>query len=394
MSWISRAVAAAIAVVLSVAVLPERPSAQQGFGPPPGPGPYLRFRLVRVLDEHGFQQPVEAYRLLVPSDWYVQAWARWRPDIVHCPSNPVETGGRITAPDGVTGLEVFSPVVWQWVDDPQSRQILQQGAKSCPWLPALTAADYLRAALPQARPGAQVVASAPDPRLAGAIDAQMRPWLAPSMQAGFIQGFRVDAARFRLNYSMGGRPVEELVSGAVRVVVQQSPSYGQVAGLGGGPLRTYSATAYPWMAGRAPQGQLDRMTPVFAAVVGSITANLQWVRAVQLVSDNIANIRLRGAIDRAQIWHQAAQEISQIYSQAYANQQRVQGSLAQQYSEGYRGIETFVDRITGERVELSGGFRQAWTNGRGEYILSNDQNFNPGVTLRERWEEMPRFGRQ
>lgn len=346
------------------------------------------------MDQHGFAQPVEAYRLLVPADWHVQAWLRWRPEIVHCPAHPVDSGVRLTAPDGITGLELFAPNVWRWMDDPQSRQIIQQAGGGCPWAPVLNAPDYLRQALPRVRPGAQIVAAERDPRTGGAIEAEMRTDLGPSIQAGFIEGFRVDAGRFRLAYAVGGRPVEEQISGVLRIVVQKSPSFGQVAGYGGGPLRTYYVTALPWIAARAPQGWLDRATPLFAAVVGSISPNLQWLRAVQIVSQNISNTRLQGEIARAEIWRQAQQEIGQIYSQAYANQQRVQGSLAQQYSEAYRGVETFVDRITGERVELSGGYRQAWTNGRGEYILSNDANFNPAVTFRERWEEMPRYGRQ
>jgi hypothetical protein len=85
------------------------------------------------------------------------------------------------------------------------------------------------------------------------------------------------------------------------------------------------------------------------------------------------------------------------------HEQRVQSGLAQQYSqyirgvETYvdriRGVETYVDRISGERVELASGYGQAWSNGRGAYILSNDPNFNPSNAFRERWEEMPRLER-
>ena len=89
----------------------------------------------------------------------------------------------------------------------------------------------------------------------------------------------------------------------------------------------------------------------------------------------------------------AQQEISRIYSQAWEQQQRVQSGLAQQYSQYIRGVETYVDRISGERVELASGHGQAWSNGRGEYILSNDSNFNPSIAFRERWEEMPRLER-
>ena len=148
-----------------------------------------------------------------------------------------------------------------------------------------------------------------------------------------------------------------------------------------------------WIAARAAQGDIDRWTPVFGAIVASIAPNLQWLHAVQAVTSNMLNIQRQGAMDRARIWREAQQEISRIYSQAWQQQQRVQSGLAQQYSQYIRGVETYVDRISGERVELASGHGQAWSNGRGEYILSNDPNFNPGIAFRERWEEMPRLER-
>jgi hypothetical protein len=188
--------------------------------------------------------------------------------------------------------------------------------------------------------------------------------------------------------------VEELITGVLKVTTTQSPSLGQLTGQGpAGPVTTFSVVADSWIAARAPQGQLQAMMPLLGVIVASITPNLQWVHAVQTVSTSIGNTRLKGELERQRIWYQAGQEIAQIHSQAWQQQQRVQSSLAQQYSETVRGIETFVDRLSGERVELAGGYRQAWSNGRGEYILSNDPNFNPGVAFRERWEEMPRLGR-
>jgi hypothetical protein len=374
-------------------VLAQRPLAPMP-GARPAPGEYMRYRLVRVFDEHGFHEPIEAYRFLVPSDWQVQTWLRWRPDIVYCPGNPIDGGGRLLAPDGITGMEFFPAAVWQWVDDPQNRQVLQQGSRTCPWLSVFTAPDYLRQALPRARPGAQLVSAVPDQPLSAAIDAQVRTSLGPLLQAGYLRGLTVDAGRFHLVYQMGGRPVEEQVSGVLKIITTQSPSYSQLAGGGGGPATQYSIIADPWIAARALQGQLPQWMPVFATVVGSIAPNLQWLHAVQTVSSNIANIQRQGAMDRARIWRQAQQEISQIYSQAWQQQQRVQSGLARQYSESLRGVETYVDRISGERVELTGGYQTAWSNGRGEYILSNSPNFNPAIAFGERWEEMPRAGRQ
>ncbi len=123
---LTRLITGLVCLVLSTTVCSDCLLAQQPFARPlgPTPGAYMRLRMVRVFDESGFQQPVEAFRFLVPSDWQVQAWVRWRPEIVHCPANAIDSGGRAIAPDGSTGIEVFGPTVWQWVDDNQGRQIL------------------------------------------------------------------------------------------------------------------------------------------------------------------------------------------------------------------------------------------------------------------------------
>ena len=385
-------VAGLIGLALALAAIPDRGLGQAPHAGAPGPS-YIRFRMIRIMDQHGFHQPVEAYRVLVPSNWQAQGSVRWRPEIVSCPTHPIEASLRAVAPDGITGIEIFPINVWRWMDDPESRQIAMRGG-GCPWLGVLSAPDYLRAVLPRVRPGAQIVSAVPDQRLAAAIDAQLRAYLEPFFRAGFVKAARVDAGKFHVRYLMNGQPVDDLLTGVLKITTQESPSYSQVAQGYGRPLTTFSVLAEPWMSARAPQGQLDPLLPVFGAVIASITPNLVLVQAVQTVSNNIGQARQRGDMDRQRIWHESQQEIGRIYTQTWARQQQVQSSLAQQFSESVRGIETFVDRITGERVELAGGYRQAWTNGRGEYILSNDPNFDPGVALRERWDEMPRVGRQ
>jgi hypothetical protein len=50
-----------------------------------------------------------------------------------------------------------------------------------------------------------------------------------------------------------------------------------------------------------------------------------------------------------------------------------------------------VDVYSGEggrRVELPSGYRHAWVNGRGEYLMSNDPNFTPGRQFRGTWQRL------
>jgi hypothetical protein len=114
-----------------------------------------------------------------------------------------------------------------------------------------------------------------------------------------------------------------------------------------------------------------------------------WSEPVEAFRFLIPSAQIKGAADRAAIWRKAQQEINAIHNQAY-QQQAVNDRLAQQFSQAIRGVETYVDPNTKEKVDLSAGYKQYWTNGQGEYILSNDVNFNPAVALRENWRLMDR----
>ena len=53
-------------------------------------------------------------------------------------------------------------------------------------------------------------------------------------------------------------------------------------------------------------------------------------------------------------------------------------------------METYIDPRSNERVELVGGYTSAWSNGKGEYILSDTPGFNAATALQEDWREMHR----
>ena len=129
-------------------------------GAPAGPRQYLRMRVARVMDAEGWGEPVEALRLLVPSDWRTEGAVRWVPN-VGCPSNIIQLRFRATAPDGITGIEFLPMYTWAASEDPQMQQIIQRNAGSqmgCQPGPAVGAVDFLRGmVVPQVRPGARVV---------------------------------------------------------------------------------------------------------------------------------------------------------------------------------------------------------------------------------------------
>lgn len=389
-------------VVGAIGLIVTTPQAMGATDSSPAAAGSYRMKLVKVYDREGWSQPVEAYRILIPSDWNMDGWARWRQGSVGCPDNIIDAGVRAIAPDGVTAFEIFPPYNWQWHQDPQMRQALLQqeqrnvqllgpNSRGCPMIPANTAADVLRNYLvPQYRKGAQIIATEPLPDVARATDAQVRPVFAPLLQSGVFSGFHVDAARVRLESTVKGNPTEEYVSATLTIIQQSVPSMTAAMQGGMGTSFMYSMSGYNFIATRTRKGQLKANGKLFAGIVASLRPNQVWLNAVQQVIINMKNTQIKGAMDRAAIWRKAQQEISAIHNQAYQQQQAVNDRLAEQFSQTIRGVTTYVDPTTKEKVELTSGYKQYWTNGQNEYILSDDTNFNPNVALKENWRLMER----
>jgi hypothetical protein len=57
-------------------------------------------------------------------------------------------------------------------------------------------------------------------------------------------------------------------------------------------------------------------------------------------------------------------------------------------SQGTRGVETYRNLSTGETIDLSNQYGHAWVNNRGEYLLSDQEGFDPGVVLHEDWKAL------
>lgn len=77
--------------------------------------------------------------------------------------------------------------------------------------------------------------------------------------------------------------------------------------------------------------------------------------------------------------------------QAYEQQQAVQDAMAEGFSQTIRGVETFRDPQTGESWELPGGYTEVWTNGSGEFVLSETAGLDPNtIFTNSSWRQLGR----
>ena len=58
------------------------------------------------------------------------------------------------------------------------------------------------------------------------------------------------------------------------------------------------------------------------------------------------------------------------------------------FSEYVRGVETYKNPYEDRPIQLPSGYRDAWVNRSGEYILSTQAGFDPNVGSTTEWRRM------
>jgi hypothetical protein len=344
-------------------------------------------KMASAIDSQGFDRPMPSLSMLVPVDWQSQGATTWN---IKDKCNTIQTRLVATGPDG-RAVEFFPAYTWVWADDPgplqmAARQTAAYGTRPCDIAAPMSASDYLRRNLAKYRPNAQVVGMEPAPKLLETLQKQARQSEQAAAQYNLRQSVRPDAARVRVRYSVNGKPMEELIFAATITTATLGPSYnartGQMA-------QAYSYSNVAYVTGeRAPQGQVDASEKFFELVVGSSRVNPAWQARVTNNALAMQKIEQKGIADRSKIVAQNAEDIRKINQESYENRQRSQDRMSEQFSQTIRGVETYRNPGTGEEVELSNQYGHAWVNNKGEYLLSDQEGFNPSVELKEDWQPL------
>ena len=74
--------------------------------------------------------------------------------------------------------------------------------------------------------------------------------------------------------------------------------------------------------------------------------------------------------------------------------QESQDRINEPFGQLMKGTENYVDPATNEQIDLSAGYKGAWSNGKGKYILSDSPGFDPVVELKEDWKALRREQRR
>jgi hypothetical protein len=53
-------------------------------------------------------------------------------------------------------------------------------------------------------------------------------------------------------------------------------------------------------------------------------------------------------------------------------------------------VDKYYDPLEGKAVELPAGYDNAWANSLGEYIVSENPNYNPNIGSNQNWQRIER----
>lgn len=338
----------------------------------------LRFRKVSIMDRPDMIGG-EVATFLCPTDWQVQGGIIWREN----PTRPVTFHLRVFDPRGLEQVESFPTLMFSYggmlgpgTSFPIGSNYL--GTEVRP--PVRNAIQYIKEVLlPRYRAGVkvQLLGERELPQWAQAVASQTEQ--SPGMQMTFSAG------KVRIAYAYAGQAVEE----DFYCIVQQTSF------LAAGRMM-YNQNGERAHAMRAARGQLDQSSPVMQTIVTSVQVNLQWFNKYTQVWQALTQMqmqRIKAAGRMSQIISQTHNEISDMMHQSWLRRQASEDRIHRQWTQSMRGVEEYYNPVEQRPVELPGGYRDAWINGSGEYILTDNPNYNPNVQAGGNWQKLQRQGR-
>jgi len=318
-----------------------------------------------VVKDPTFQ--MEAFRLLVPADWKAGGQIHWR---LH-PQYPAAASVTAHNPAGAEAV-FFYPMV-PFVEGvrhlPEGGNYLGNEVRRHPGVPAGYLTHFL---LPRFRPGLRnyrVVASQ-----------EMPDWAKASAALNDARALGIrsaaQAARVRIAYREGGREVHE------EFYILMPSLY--MVGLHWWGTEWASSV-------RAEPAKLEEAARVHLAMMNSLQINPRWYNRERQVAAMLEQdcyreqarvMALSSYLARTQ------DQIRETINASYWKRQAAMDRVHANFNRYIRGVDVYTSPNSRRAVELPAGYKSAWVNGLGEYLLSNDSDYNPNRHLGGTWHRL------
>lgn len=335
---------------------------------PGAPAP-LRVQRAEIMDRNGFERPMVAYTMFVPSGWKTEGGVEYSQAANNC-GLVSRINWKATAPDNSGAIQVIPEEKWSAASFP----VPENG---CPRSQVQQARGYLEWWVQRNRPGARVMDYRERADLAAPFKAIARS--SPGMKSW------ADAGEILIAYQVNGRPVREAISSASFFILTEMPSLNP-----GQSQQLLQGMTAPGFAMRMPEGSLN--FKMIEALRQSIHSAPEWqARMNQAANERnriamesnrqMAETNRREAAKRSEIIAQTGREIADIQMGTWQSRSESMDRQQRETIEGIRGVETYNDPHYGGTVQLSNQYQHAWQLRDGSYVLTDDVNFDPARDL-------------
>jgi hypothetical protein len=356
---------------------PNKTSVQPSISATQSSGNSLKFKTFKYVDSQG--TGIEAFQLLVPTDWQAEANISW---VLDNPGMPASSNLRVWNPKGDQEFDVFPNQSFFSTTNPMLAEMFPTGSK-------YFGMEVLQQFTPQ-----EALHNIVIPRFLGDISDFKVTNEGPvsslentansaSDPASGISGSS-SGAKIRIEYNENGNAMECEIYCMVESITF--------------PVQTVNGikSNTDWYvdhiaAFKAKKGQLESNTKLFQTMANSLKLNPVWFSKYNqvvafLIQNQIKQIQDVGQL--SQIISQTNDQISDEMMQSYNNRQAVDDKISQDFSQYIRGVDAYNDPISGNSVELPSGYDNAWTNSNGEYVVSESPSFNPNVGSNLDWQPL------
>jgi len=324
----------------------------------------LKFKTFSYVDNNVFQ--CEAFTMLIPEGWSVSGGIIWRQHA----TMPGAISLSIRSSDGLYELNLLPSMPYYWNKTPFSLFGPKEGSMYMGnevRRPVSGFMQYLQQyILPKGGFRTTIVGHKKFPELENALRAEN--------QGGFGSTISIDGGIAKLEYAHNGYLFEgDITCG----IVTNNMMYGQSSWIADKIIST-----------RAPKGNFAEASKIFAVMLNSFKFNLQWFNRyhhfvqslTQYVMQDIYNA---GVISR--IISTTFNHVSDTVRQSYELQQASNERVFKGISESIRGVNSYYDPYKGYSVEIPNGYRYVYANALGEYIVTDNANYNPNVHSNLNW---------
>lgn len=353
---------------------------------------YVVFERVRLLDEQGFDRPVEAMSLLMPRGWRTEGGVRWK-SVNECRGEMITWQLSADSPDGQIQYRVLPAQSFSYQQDAMLRQGAIAAARQggCGVSQPFDAEQYIER-WARAELGGATVSDVHTPESTRARLAQMDAQAnATSQQYGTNVNQTSTAVVGTLTWPDGDR-------GLAQVFVQNAVMQG--VDMYTGAPNGWSTTNVPFRAYiRYPPEREEEAIKLFKTFDATYRVNPVWQQAQQQFMTRLGNAEHAGRMERLRL--QGEQSAAYARAQSDASDARMRdwerreaASDANQRSfvQTIREVETWKD-ASGGAVDLSAGYQHGWSRPDGSVILTNNSLFDPAVELQQNWSRMEKVQR-